>query len=425
MIRRPAASAPVWTLRSPHRGTVQDLMRKHDVPELVAILLANRGYSPGEAVSAHMAPDLRKLHDPFLLPNMREATRVLRKSVEDGETILIHGDYDVDGVTGTVLLVRLLRLFGADVHWHIPDRFKDGYSFGDHSIERAKAEGAKLVISVDNGTSAIEPIAQLKAIGVKTIVTDHHEPPVSGLPEAVAIVNPKLRDSTYPFPELCGGAVAFKLAWGFCQEMSDGDRVKPELRQFLVDSMGDVAIATVCDVVPLVDENRILARHGLKALESSSRPGVKALLSAAGISNRALNAEDVSFQIGPRINASGRLATAARAVEVLARAGTKASSGSSPPVSSTSTPGQHSSSASTGTWVAVPRARSRGSRCSRRCTVEPRSCRGTAVTVRRPAARSCRSPSTTCARPSAKRHAGSWAERATHRPSSRSMRRFR
>ncbi len=317
MIRRPAASAPVWTLRSPHRGTVQDLMRKHDVPELVAILLANRGYSPGEAVSAHMAPDLRKLHDPFLLPNMREATRVLRKSVEDGETILIHGDYDVDGVTGTVLLVRLLRLFGADVHWHIPDRFKDGYSFGDHSIERAKAEGAKLVISVDNGTSAIEPIAQLKAIGVKTIVTDHHEPPVSGLPEAVAIVNPKLRDSTYPFPELCGGAVAFKLAWGFCQEMSDGDRVKPELRQFLVDSMGDVAIATVCDVVPLVDENRILARHGLKALESSSRPGVKALLSAAGISNRALNAEDVSFQIGPRINASGRLATAARAVEVL------------------------------------------------------------------------------------------------------------
>jgi single-stranded-DNA-specific exonuclease len=173
------------------------------------------------------------------------------------------------------------------------------------------------VISVDNGTSAVDTIRELRANGVDTIVTDHHEPPPGELPPAVAIVNPKLAGSTYPFRDLCGGAVAFKLAWGLCQEISGASKVREELREFLVEAMGYVAIATVCDVVPLVDENRCLARYGLRALESSRNPGIRALLAIAKLDGSKLEADDVAFKIGPRINASGRLGSAEKAVALL------------------------------------------------------------------------------------------------------------
>ncbi|HPF15688.1 MAG TPA: single-stranded-DNA-specific exonuclease RecJ, partial [Planctomycetota bacterium] len=227
------------------------------------------------------------------------------------------GDYDVDGVTGTTLLVRLLRHLGAQVHWHIPSRFDDGYSFGEHSLRKAAQVGAQVVVSVDNGTSSADIIAALSGMGVDTIVTDHHEPPKGALPQAVAIINPKLDGCPYPFRELCGAAVAFKLAWGLCQRITGSDRVRPDLRDFLVDAMGLVAIATVCDVVPLEKENRILAHYGLKALAAARTPGFRALLQVTGLEGRVLTAEDVAFQIGPRINAAGRLDSAARAVEVL------------------------------------------------------------------------------------------------------------
>ncbi|MCP3914201.1 MAG: single-stranded-DNA-specific exonuclease RecJ [bacterium] len=314
---QPTTTQPCWTFRQPDRTVVADLVRKEGVPETVAELLANRGFKAGGAVHHHLHPDLKRLHDPFLLPGMREATQRLTRAIDAGETILVHGDYDVDGVTGTVLLTKLFEHLGAKAVWHIPNRFTDGYSFGQHSIDRAREVGASVVISVDNGTSAAETIGELKALGVDTIVTDHHEPPQGALPDAVAIVNPKLVDSTYPFRELCGGAVAFKLAWGLCQEISGATRVRNDLRDFLIEAMGYVAIATVCDVVPLVDENRILARFGLRALEQRPSPGVRALLHVSGLGGCKLGAEDVGFQIGPRLNASGRLATAARAVDVL------------------------------------------------------------------------------------------------------------
>jgi single-stranded-DNA-specific exonuclease len=249
---------------------------------------------------------------------MAAATARIARAIEAKETILVHGDYDVDGVTGTTLLVRLFRLLGARVEWHIPNRFTDGYAFGAHSIERARSCGAKLVISVDNGTSSRETIAELASLGIDTIVTDHHEPPMDGeLPPAVAIVNPKLPTSRYPFRELCGGAVAFKLAWGVCQEITGGQRVRDDLRGYLVDAMGYVAIATVCDVVPLVDENRILSRYGLRSLAASKHAGVRELLAVAKLSGRELESDDLAFQIGPRINASGRLGSARTAVELL------------------------------------------------------------------------------------------------------------
>jgi single-stranded-DNA-specific exonuclease len=294
------------------------LMRAAGLPRTLASLLIARGWAEPALARNHLDPKLSALHDPALLPGMKRATARIRQAIESGETILVHGDYDVDGVTGTALLMRLFELLRAKALWHIPNRFTDGYSFGQHSIERAKAVGARLVISVDNGTSAGETIAALGREGIEVIVTDHHEPPADGaLPDAVAIINPKLANSSYPFRELCGGAVAFKLAWGLAQEMSGAQRVRADLRDFLVDAMSYVAIATVCDVVPLVDENRILARYGLRALEATHNHGLRALLKVADLNGRRLDAEDVAFKIGPRINASGRLGSAARAVELL------------------------------------------------------------------------------------------------------------
>jgi len=307
-----------WKLRPIDAPLRDALSRSLGLSRTLAGLLAARGHHDPAAVRDLVDPKLGSLHDPRLMPGMQAACERVRAAIERGETILVHGDYDVDGVTGTALLMRLLKLVGAKAVWHIPDRFKDGYSFGAHSVQRAVASGARLVISVDNGTSAGETIRELARIGVDVIVTDHHEPPADGtLPEAVAILNPKLSGSSYPFRELCGGAVAFKFAWGVAQTISGADRVRADLRDFLVEAMAYVAIATVSDVVPLVDENRVLARYGLRSLETSRNPGLRALLSVSNLNDRALDAEDIAFQIGPRINASGRLGSAAKAVEVL------------------------------------------------------------------------------------------------------------
>ncbi len=308
---------PPWAVRDLDLAPVQDLMRKRGLPEIVSRVLVARGFTDPLHVDKHLQPSLMALNDPAQLPDMAKATQRLVQAVRDKEMSLIHGDYDVDGVTGTSLLVRLFQLLGAKIAWHIPNRFTDGYAFGAHSIAKAQAVGAKIVVSVDNGTSSRETITELLELGIETIVTDHHEPPLGELPPATAIVNPKLPTSEYPFRELCGGAVAFKLAWGICQELSGGGKVRDELRDFLMDAMGYVAIATVCDVVPLVDENRILARYGLRALEATKHPGLSALLKVAGLTGRRLGGDDVGFQIGPRLNASGRLGTAQTAVDLL------------------------------------------------------------------------------------------------------------
>ena len=315
----PTLAAPtLWRLRSLDRARAEDLVRAHRLHPALAALLCVRGFHESRAIDEHLDPKLGSLHDPARLPGMKAATARLARAIAQGETILVHGDYDVDGVTGTTLLMRLFALVGARAHWHIPNRFTDGYAFGPHSVARAQAVGASVVISVDNGTSSLETIRELEALGIDTIVTDHHEPPQSGeLPPAVAIINPKLASSDYPFRELCGGAVAFKLAWGLAVELSGSQKVRPELRDFLVEAMAYVAIATVCDVVPLVDENRILARHGLRSLQATRNHGLRALLEVAKIDGLSLEGDDVAFKIGPRINASGRLGSAHKAVELL------------------------------------------------------------------------------------------------------------
>jgi len=315
----PLLAAPThWRVRDLDRAHVEELVRAHRLHPALATLLAARGFVEPERVLGHLDPKLGALHDPALLPGMGAATARLARAIEAHETILVHGDYDVDGVTGTTLLMRLLALVGARAHWHIPNRFTDGYAFGKHSVEKAQAVGASVVISVDNGTSSLETIRELAALGIDTIVTDHHEPPRSGeLPPAIAIINPKLNGSRYPFRELCGGAVAFKLAWGLAVELSGSQKVRTELREFLVEAMAYVAIATVCDVVPLVDENRVLVHYGLRALAASKNHGLRALLKIAKLDGERLEGDDVAFRIGPRINASGRLGSAHKAVELL------------------------------------------------------------------------------------------------------------
>ncbi|MCZ6596947.1 MAG: single-stranded-DNA-specific exonuclease RecJ [Planctomycetota bacterium] len=306
-----------WRLRDPDSEAVARLARRLGMPPVIAGFLVARGHTDEKAAERHVTVSAMALHDPALLPGMDVACERLARAVRDGETILVHGDYDVDGVTGTVLLMRLFRLIGAKAVWHIPNRLIDGYSFGAHSIARAEETGATVVISVDNGTSAHEVIAALNERGVDTVVTDHHEAPPGPLPDALAIVNPKLPGSTYPWRELCGGAVAFKLAWGLAREVSGARKVNAELKRFLEDAMAYVAIATVCDVVPLLDENRVFAHYGIRALELTGNPGLRALLASADLAGKRVTAEDVAFRVGPRINASGRLGSTDRAVELL------------------------------------------------------------------------------------------------------------
>ncbi len=311
----PATSRLLWKVQAPDPEKVSRLAR--DLDPILAKLLVNRGVETASQAEQLLTPRLTDLHDPALLPGMEQATQRILEAIERNQTILVHGDYDVDGVTGTALLVRLFEHLGVKTVWHVPNRFTDGYAFGDHSVRRATETGAALVISVDNGTSSTETISKLAAAGIDTIVTDHHEPPEGELPAAVAIVNPKLPASEYPFRELCGAAVAFKLAWGLATKLSGAARVRDDLRDLLVDLTAYVAIATVCDVVPMVGENRILAHFGLKALETTSSAGLRALLLSADLGGRRLGADDIGFQIGPRINASGRLGTAGTALEAL------------------------------------------------------------------------------------------------------------
>lgn len=306
-----------WTLRPADPEAVARVARRNGLHAAVARCLVARGHRDPERTAAHLEASLMSLRDPSDMPGTAPAAARIRRALEAREVVLVHGDYDVDGLSGTALLMRLLQLIGVRARAYIPNRLTDGYSFGAHSIARAEAEEATLVVSVDNGTSAHATIAALAGRGIETIVTDHHEPPRGPLPPAVALVNPKLEGSTYPFRELCGAGVAFKLAWAVCQEISGARKVREDLRAFLADAMSYAAIATVCDVVPLVDENRVLARRGLVALEATKHPGLRALLEVAGLTGAALNAEDVGFKLGPRLNAAGRLGSATSALELL------------------------------------------------------------------------------------------------------------
>jgi single-stranded-DNA-specific exonuclease len=291
-----------WTIGPcPHRQS-SVLAQELGVSEITASVLVRRGYDDPEEARAFLAGE-QPLHDPFLLGDMEAAVDRIRAAVADGRRICVHGDYDADGICATVLAIRILRELGAEVEWHLPSRFDEGYGVSSATIERLADEGCGLVLTVDCGITAVDEVAAARARGLDVIVTDHHRP-AETLPDCPIVAT---RPSTYPFPELCGTGVVFKLG----QALLGADA--PELRRHL----DLVAVATIADVVPLVGENRSLAIAGLRALARTQKPGLQALLRVARVDPATVDAAAVGYRLAPRINAAGRLGHPAAALELL------------------------------------------------------------------------------------------------------------
>ncbi len=282
---------------------------------VLADLLVGRGIEGPEAAELFLSPSLGDLHDPLLMSGMKSALDRLEAALErrEKEKILIYGDYDVDGTTAIVILKTAIELCGGAADFHVPHRIREGYGMRDEVIERAAADGVRLIISVDTGIRAFAAAETARRTGVDLIVTDHHLPGTDGVPEALSVVNPNQAGCDYPCKHLCGAGVAFKLAQGLMQRRLDGK----DQSRLLMSFMKVVAIATIADAVPLLGENRVFAKLGLQELRRPVNVGLKALLEVAKLgSGRALTATEVAFRVAPRLNAAGRMDVARDVVEL-------------------------------------------------------------------------------------------------------------
>ncbi len=289
------------------------------LPDLVVRVLLARGHDNPEAVHAFLRPDLATLQDPFLFRDMQKAVLRIKQALRAGEPILIHGDYDVDGISGTVLLHKFFSLLSASSRPYIPAR-ADGYSISKASVAAIRQGGYRLVISVDNGTNAVASIAELQRSGIDVIVTDHHGTSENVAP-AFAMLNPRLPGAGYPDRNLAGCGVAFRLAAALAASLSGSMLQSAEFAEFLTDAMTYVALGTVADVAPLCGENRTLVFHGLRSLAVSKNPGIRALLDSAGLLHRGADVEDIAFRLAPLLNAAGRVGHALDAVALLCAPG--------------------------------------------------------------------------------------------------------
>jgi single-stranded-DNA-specific exonuclease len=310
---------PRWRLRPHDPERITALSRAARVSPLVAQLLINRGIDEPERAVAFLQARLASLNDPELLPGAAEAAERIVRAVRADRPIVIYGDYDVDGVCGTSVLWACLKLAGArKVLYYIPHRVEEGYGLNASAI-RTLAQGhqSPLMITVDCGISAVAESILARELGIELIITDHHTLGTA-LPPADVLVHPRLPGSAYPCGDLCGAGVAFKLAWQVCKSFGDGKKASPHLRDYLLKALGLVAVATVADVVPLLDENRILVRHGLAGVQAAPPVGLRALMAVSGSLDKSrLTTGTVGFGLAPRINAAGRLERAMRAVEML------------------------------------------------------------------------------------------------------------
>ena len=287
--------------RSGEHSAVPVELEDYPLSPKLLTLLCQRGLTTRAALDRYLNPSRDDLYDPFLLSDMRAATEVIRDAIAKGEKITVFGDYDVDGVTASAILTAYLKGIGARVDYYIPDRHGEGYGLNREAIERLSTS-SKLLITVDCGISCVNEVALARALGMRVIVTDHHTPgPV--IPSCEAVINPLL--GAYPFRRLCGAGVAFKLV----QALGGMEAIEPYWDL--------AALATIADIVPLVDENRVIVRFGLKDLVRNQRPGLMALIEAAKTSPEKITSSDIAFRIAPRINAGGRLALASRSVELL------------------------------------------------------------------------------------------------------------
>ncbi len=297
-----------WTIRKHDAEAVNELAAKLDVKPLIAALLISRGHDTAEKAREFLNPSPEHLHEPFLLKGMREAVDRIQKAVNNHEKIMIWGDYDVDGTTGTVLLRKMLSLLGCESTFHVPNRFTEGYGINIPALEQAQKEGVTLVISVDCGIRSFEPLEWARDHGLDVIVTDHHlSDEVRGNPPAVAVVNPNQTGCPYPDKHLAGVGVAFKMAHALLRE----NGLEHEVPQFLKIA----AIGTVADVMDLTGENRAIVALGLLDLPKTDNWGLKALMEVADCRSD-MTSYHIGFRIGPRINAAGRMDVARHVVEL-------------------------------------------------------------------------------------------------------------
>ena len=296
-----------WIVAEAEPGGVAALSAALGISMPAARVLCARGLGDAGEARRFLAPSTADLHDPFLLADMRAAAARLASAIERKEPILLYGDYDVDGTSALVVLKKVLDLAGGIATCFVPHRIRDGYGMKSEAVEDAAALGVKLIVSVDTGIRAGQVVKYAAALGIDVIVTDHHLPEAE-LPPALAVLNPNRRDCTYPEKNLCGAGVALKLAEALMCALG----WEPARRERLVDSLLKlVAIATVADVVPLTGENRVIVKRGLSGLDRVANPGLRALLDVAGIeAGSSPSARQVAFQIAPRINAAGRMASA-------------------------------------------------------------------------------------------------------------------
>ena len=293
------------------------------VGSLIDRVLAARSQAIGSDVDRFLNPKLSHLHDPSLLAGADVAAARLAAAVRSGEPVVIYGDYDVDGVTACAILMRIIRAArpDADVSFHIPHRIDEGYGLNSDALRQLASKGARVVVTVDCGITAIEEARLARELDLDLIITDHHRmPPGSALPDALALVHPMLPNahgSPYPFSDLSGAGVAFKLGWRFATLWCNSEQVSGALRQTLLDMLPLAALGTIADVVPLLDENRIIASYGLKLIARSPIVGVRALIEASELDTSAIESESVGFVLAPRLNACGRLGHASEAAQLL------------------------------------------------------------------------------------------------------------
>ncbi|MBI1851671.1 MAG: single-stranded-DNA-specific exonuclease RecJ, partial [Planctomycetes bacterium] len=304
-----------WVLRPQDPELGAHLAASLGVSPSIGQVLVNRGMRTPDEARAFLRPDLTQLHDPFLLADMEAAVERLRRALRDREPIVIFGDYDVDGLTSSALLHHFFRFLDASPFTIIPHRIDEGYGLTEAALARLPGSGGVLV-SVDTGIGSVEQVERMRERGIDVIITDHHEP-TGALPRALAVVNPKRPDSTYPFRDLAGVGVAFKLVSALTNRLSPARKQSEAFRRFLLDALALVGLGTIADVAPLIGENRVLATFGLRALESCANPGIRALVEIVGLDSYRLQSPDIGFRLGPRLNAAGRMGSADVAFRLL------------------------------------------------------------------------------------------------------------
>ena len=299
-----------WVYVKPkHEEVVSTLQQQLGIPEIIARLLAIRDIDTYEKAHSFFRPDLSLLYDPFLMKDMHPAAERVAEAIRNGDRVVVYGDYDVDGTTATAILYTFLKDFGIDVEYYIPHRFKEGYGISEEGVQHAIDRQADLIISVDCGITAVEETLQANDNGLDVIICDHHTVGET-IPNALAVLDPKREDDTYPFDGLSGAGVGFKLVEGTIKQLGLPDEVSHKFLDM-------VAISIASDIVPIVDENRVLMREGLKTINSNPRLGIKAILDLIKMNSRDVSTSNIVFSLGPRLNAAGRMGDASKAVRLL------------------------------------------------------------------------------------------------------------